>query len=230
MRKIALDYLDDPVFYADLIDCLKGGAEIVAAGAAGVLLRTADDTCLAAADNPDCARRLLDQLDHCRQLVAHDEHSLAAGVARFGLTPGMTCYSSAYLGTGLPPVQRDDLHIDTLTPDWVDTVAEHYHADDRSYLTRLLRAGVMLGAFRGDTLVGFIGQHATGAMGLLEVFPEYRRQGIARYLLTHLTNKLLAAGHVPYDHIVVGNDASEALQRGLGFTISTRTLTWMWGD
>lgn len=36
----------------------------------------------------------------------------------------------------------------------------------------------MLGAYLHEELVGFIGVHDTGSMGMLEVLPQVRRHGI----------------------------------------------------
>jgi len=221
-------YLDDPVFYADMIDAIGRGARVLADTPTGVMLRTPGRAIQLTAADADSTDELLDHLDGpVRLLVAHDEHSVPVVQRRFGFERATPCYSSVFQGTGITPVTLPGVRIEPLGPEWAQVVADNYHPDDLRYAVNRLEAGVMLGAFRGDTLLGFIGQHSEGAMGLLDVLPEYRHHGIATVLLTRLTHDLLAAGRVPYDHIIVGNDASEQLQRKLGFTISTRILYWM---
>lgn len=68
---------------------------------------------------------------------------------------------------------------------------------------------------RGD-LVGFIGEHDEGSMGMLEVFPDHRRCGYARALEAALMEDLLLQGRVPYCHVDPANEASKALQEKLG--------------
>ena len=58
-------------------------------------------------------------------------------------------------------------------------------------LEERLRSGMMYGAFADGKLAGFIGMHAEGSMGILEVFEEFRRQGIAEALERHLINRIL---------------------------------------
>ena len=224
----ALAFLDDKVFYADMIDLVqRDAADILQAGPDGVLLRTGTGTCLLASANEATARRLLTLVDDCRLLVAHSPFELPLAEAMFGLNRRTTCLSSAYVGPALAPVSHSDLRIEPLTLAWQPVVSANYAMDGPDYHRSRIEAGQMWGAFRGDDLTGFIGLHEEGAMGLLVVLEPYRRQGIARYLLTHLTNDVLSRGLTPYDHIIVGNAASAALQAGLGFTISSRTLAWI---
>jgi len=181
---------------------------------------------MASADE-DSARMMVDQAGSCPQMVAHDAASVAATQARLGLDHHTPCWSAAYLGTGLPPITLPGVSVDQVTERWAPLVCAHYDMDGSTYTRSRIDAQVMLGAFRGDELLGFIGQHEQGAMGLLVVLPQYRRQGVAELLLTDLTTRILAEGRTPYDHIIQGNEASVALHRKLGFTLSTGTLTWM---
>jgi tRNA (guanine37-N1)-methyltransferase len=83
----------------------------------------------------------------------------------------------------------------------------------------------MWGAFdeRCD-LVGFIGLHADGAMGMLEILPKYRRRGYASELLATLADTLLARGWLPWGQIFCDNEASFALNEKLGMTVGTDRL------
>ena len=47
-------------------------------------------------------------------------------------------------------------------------------------------------------LMGFIGIHTEGAMGMLEVLPAYRRRGIASALTSRLAFETFARGRVPF--------------------------------
>ena len=76
-------------------------------------------------------------------------------------------------------------------------MAEIHKDEDEGYLRDRLESGVMLGAFDGDILIGFIGVHGEGAMGLLQVHPDYRRRGVGKLLEAHQINHHLAWGVDP---------------------------------
>jgi len=80
---------------------------------------------------------------------------------------------------------------------------------------------------RAGTLVGFIGSHEEGSMGMLEVFPQYRRRGIGEYLTLAYASRLLAKGRVPWSQVIAGNDASLAMQLKWGFTVAPERIAWL---
>lgn len=62
--------------------------------------------------------------------------------------------------------------------EFLPVVVGHYHSyPNPKYLGERLDAGVMHGAFEGEELLGFIGMHSEGSVGLLEVLPAHRRRG-----------------------------------------------------
>jgi len=225
----ALDFLDDSVFYADMIGLVMKGESILAAGGEGVLIRTQDGTYMMASADEHSARRMLDMIGpgHCGCIVVHEDFAVGLVEEQFGFDRHTCCIASAYLGSPLPQSKRTDVSIRPLGPTWTGVVAENYHMDGPDYIRTRIDAGEMWGAFRGKELTGFIGLHEEGSMGMLVVFEHYRRQGIAEYLMIDLSNRMIGQDRIPHDHIIVGNTASESLQRKLGFSISTRTLWWM---
>ncbi len=229
--RAALTAWDDPACFADMTAAIDDGATIVAAGAPGVLVMTGDGTIQVVADGPHSATDLLDRLDAAgipaRLMVAHDPHSRAEAERRYGFDHQTVCLGSAWLGPRPPVPHLPGVRIAPLSDADHPVVAAHYAMEDPPYTSERIASGQMWGAFRDDQLLAFIGRHRQGAMGLLVVLPEHRRQGLAQLLVAALVNRLLDAGHLPYDHIIVGNQASEDLQRKLGFTISTRQLVWM---
>ncbi len=102
--------------------------------------------------------------------------------------------------------------------------------EDEGYLRDRLESGVMLGAFDGDILIGFIGVHGEGAMGLLQVHPDYRRRGVGKLLEAHQINHHLAWGETPYGSVLTANTSSLALQRSLGMTASVPTFHWFFNE
>ncbi len=217
-----------------VLDALARQAEILEVGPDGVLLLTRDRTGLLSAADEAGASRLLDRLDAAGPtppyIVVHQDFAIPLVQRRYDYTDLTICLSSAYGGDRLPEIDHPGVRIEPLTPQWAPTVIANYTMNGPAYVRQRFADQAMYGAFRGDTLLGFIGTHVQGAMGLLFVFPEHRRQGVAELLVTDLGNRLLDQGFRPYDHIVVGNTASERLQRKLGFTVSTRRLCWLAAD
>lgn len=107
-------------------------------------------------------------------------------------------------------------------------VVKHYtHVDDPDYIMERLRSKTCWGIFVDDKPAGFIGEHSEGTMGMLEIFPEYRRQGLALKLEAFKIAELLSQGRIPCDMVVEGNEASEALQAKLGCTKGLEDCSWM---
>lgn len=113
-------------------------------------------------------------------------------------------------------------HIEPLGEAYADEVLSLYSHPDYytpESIRRRLVSGCFLGGFEGDELVGFIGMHEEGCIGLLEVKPEFRRRGWASALEGTLVNRLLAEGLVPWAAVYPENRASLRLHRKLGFDV-----------
>jgi GNAT superfamily N-acetyltransferase len=149
---------------------------------------------------------------------------------RFGLRLGQKRWQSAYLGRDLMPLPDTGLTVRQLEPRHLAQVSAHYKLSDEHYLRWLLERGALYGAFQQDELCGFIGTHAEGSVGLLEVLPQYRRRGIATMLQRFMTDLELRRGHVPYGQIFDGNEPSLALQTSLGYERSHGPLYWATQD
>lgn len=128
-----------------------------------------------------------------------------------------------------PPEEQRDFDVRVLTEEAVPFLVEHYDHPSATvkHMTERVRDGLMLGAFRGAECMGFAGLHEEGAIGMLSVLPEYRRQGVATALLYELVRRLEAAGRIPYTHVYPTNAVSMALQEGLGFVRAPHTVTWL---
>lgn len=151
--------------------------------------------------------RLEAECDVCLHTICH--HYVYASDARIA-------YSLPQNAEILPLKQRH-----------ADFVHAHYHTvDSLDYIRFRIRAG-MFGAFVNGELVGFIGTHGEGAMGLLEILPDYRKLGLAFALEAHLTNSLLDAGRLPFGQVYNDNLPSIRLQEKLGFTVFESACRWI---
>lgn len=179
----------------------------------------------------DAAKRVFSKLPWSENILfgAHEDFCLPYLQETYHVKPflGESFYQVAYLGTDPIAVPESPFPVVPLTPAHLEQVAAIHKDEEASYLLDRLESGVMLGAFDGDTLVGFVGIHGEGSVGLLQVRPDYRRHGIGKLLEAHMVNRSLALGQTPYGSVLTDNEASLALQRSLGMTISVNTFHWL---
>ena len=141
------------------------------------------------------------------------------------------CYQFVYTKKQPPPVEyKADYRL--LDEDFTDIVFKNYsRARDSEYIKKLLRRKWIYGAFLGKELVGFVGRHSDGSMGLLEVLPKYRRMGLGRDLEHFIIGVVLDEKKTPYAHIVLGNEVSMCLQNSVeGVEQANRLVTWFRAD
>ena len=162
-------------------------------------------------------------------IAAHEDFYLPLLQERFGagfFLEGAS-FQAAYLSGGPCPMPDSALAIRQLNVDDLPQVSENYKLEGEDYLRSLLERGQLFGGFLEDAMAGFVGRHAEGSIGLLEVFPPYRRRGFATVLERYMINRELALGRTPFGQVVTGNAPSLALQRSLGMTLSQGTLYWL---
>ena len=99
---------------------------------------------------------------------------------------------------------------------------------DETELKKIVERKSMLFGYHEDHLVGFIGEHLEGSMGLLYVFPEYRRMGFAAALENAKIAEVMQKGFVPFAQIDKNNLPSLGLQEKIGLTRSERTIMFLW--
>ena len=150
----------------------------------------------------------------------------SAVIEKSGYNCGNECVNAIYLKREALPESSFDIR--PLTMEYAQLASSTYHMGDLEYITELIEKQILTGAFEGETLMGFMGVHDEGAMGILEVLPEYRRRGIARALESYMINRSLERGEVPYGQIFADNTASLELQKMLGMEISEKRICWMW--
>lgn len=109
----------------------------------------------------------------------------------------------------------------------LDYISEHYSHGTAEYMEGRILNSVMYGAFSDDRLIGFIGTHDEGSMGMLYVDEQYRRQGIGEALLSYNINRALERGRIPYGHVLEGNTVSERLLEKLGLYKAGKPVWWM---
>ena len=163
---------------------------------------------------------------NCRLLMVSDHGLGMDAYRRYGFTGMLECFQTAYYGD-TPSIEDGLTLINAETSD-LSLLIETYDLVSPDELKRIIeRKKLMLGYDRGK-LVGFVGEHLEGSMGLLYVFPEFRRKGYAVILEKCMIAKTLQEGYVPFGQVEKNNHASVLLQEKIGMTISNRLICWMW--
>lgn len=226
-------FVRDPARYLDMTETVRRGeGKILAASPAGALVYVPVDDpadaiyALSAADAKEAERLCALIPPDAPYVTVHESWALPAVQARCGYRTMNPVWQVGYLSQAPLPTPASPFQARPLDLSHLDAVRAHYDKLETDYLLRRLTNGQLFGAFLDETLAGFAGFHAEGTIGLLEVFPPYRRRGAGRLLQTCLTNLELSRGHIPYGQVFDGNAPSLALQRGLGFQISQGPLYW----
>ena len=106
-------------------------------------------------------------------------------------------------------------------------IGEKYALGGPEYGRERLGAGVVYGIFVEGEIAGFIGTHVEGSIGMLYVDEKYRHRGLAADLESFMFNRDLEAGRTPYGQIILGNEASTALQEKIGVYGGDKVLSWL---
>lgn len=230
----------DPLLYIDITEAIRRGiGEVLYADEGGCLIGfphgdkpITEFTTLC--KDPDTAERVFAKLPWERDILVavHEEHCLPYLRETYHIKPflGEAFCQMAYLQKNHVPLPESPFAVKPLDVSSLDRVASIHKDEDPEYLQERLESGVMLGAFDGNVLTGFIGVHAEGSMGLLQVHPDYRRRGIGKLLEAHQINRHLAKGETPYGSVLTTNEASLALQQSIGMTASAPTFHWFFTE
>ena len=172
----------------------------------------------------ETALRLLEGRDF-PLLAIHQAEQEPALCQALGMETWMRCRQAVYEGDRAPAFERADIRL--LTEEHLDFLVKNYRQEGSEYLVWLLERRALFGLFREGQPAGFIGKHAEGSMGLLEVLPAFRRQGIARTLESFMIDRELRAGNRPYCQVFWDNAASLALQQRLGLRLTDGFVIWL---
>jgi len=162
----------------------------------------------------------------CGLLMVSDYALGLTAFERYGFSEKLECYQVAYYG-GKPPADSR-LTVRTADENDLPVLTKTYHLISPEEMEKVVRRGSILLGYEADRLVGFIGEHLEGSMGLLYVFPEFRRRGFGTALQTHCIVKTMENGCVPFGQVEKDNLNSLKLQQKIGMTRSDNLIVWMW--
>lgn len=133
-----------------------------------------------------------------------------------------------YVYQGGCPAEPELLRIAEVTQAELDVVAENYEILTHRELEQVAaRHMLFAGHDASGAMVGFVGSHLEGSMGILEIFPSYRQKGYAVELEHFIIRYFLQNSLIPFGEVITDNTASTALQRKLGMTKALRRAYWI---
>lgn len=145
---------------------------------------------------------------------------------KMGLKLSCICNQAVYTRNVSLPITKE-FTFKVLNSEYEKIIKDNYHlVSAEGYIEDCIERGVMVGAFKEDELLGFIGEHDEGSIGMLFVFPKYQKKGIGMALESYKINQLLSQGRIPFGHIILGNHKSIGLQKKLELRISNELLGW----
>ena len=231
IERSAIAYLEkNALHHMDMLQPIRrGSTEVLAANPRGVLLyEKASRTHMLTVEAPEYAEEFLGQIDRATLMAIHQEYLVGEAAQLFNLQPTMRCHQAAWMRPAPPVLPETPFHVEALSMDRCETVHALYSHDiGREYVEGRLAAGEMFGAFRDESLAGFIGLHEEGSMGMLEVLPAYQRMGVGTLLVAFLCARLMERGLTPFSQFTVDNLASRKLHESMGFSISSENVFWL---
>lgn len=206
----------------------RGTAEILYAEIDGVLIREKKSNAyMISVDDFEIGRKLIDTIEESSLIVSHQQFMVDYILNRFKLTKSLECVQAVYMSRSKLHVKKHGLEINKLKVEQIKLILEHYDKLSINEIETLLKNGNIFGGYKNEKLIGFVGNHLEGSIGLLEVFPQYRRLGYGIILESYIINKMLEESLVPFAQIEIDNKKSMLLQTKLGFKISKDCLYWI---
>lgn len=228
MKQKAINYLNKNILLniGILEPIRKGCAKIIYAENNGVLIfETESQSYMLSVDTFEIGKKLLDSITDCNLIAIHQSFMVNYVEKKYDFLNKLECYQAVYLENEIL-LENSMLKIKELTYKEKAIINEHYKSLTNDELNKLLDKKNILGGYINNRLIGFIGNHLEGSMGILEVFPEFRRKGYAYILESYLIKSMLDKGLVPFAQIEVSNIKSIELHKKLNFDISKESLFW----
>ena len=229
--RAAIEYLEqEPLWHMDMLEALRRGrGEVIFFEGRTVLIRRNEtpDSYLLTSDGPAAAEGAFAGLPAPRWVVARGPGVPEMIRERFGLVLSEYCCNAAYLKPDRFAWDCPGLVIRPFRMEELPAFLAHYDIEGEAEAREHIERGELFAAEYEGKLAGFIGLHSDGSMGMLEIFPPYRKLGIGRAMEKFLVNLCLDRGWIPYGQVFYDNELSFSLQEHLGVTVDrTRQLCW----
>ena len=164
--------------------------------------------------------------DGCKALMVTSTEIAEEAIRKFGFEGPMDCYQFVYCDEQVD--EGELITTRTATVDDLPMLLANYDLVGPEELRKVVDTGNVMLGYDGDELIGFIGEHLEGSIGMLYIFPEHRRKGYASALEKKLIQRTIDNGFIPFGHVVKDNAASIELQKKLGMKQADNIVSWLW--
>ncbi|MGG0720528.1 GNAT family N-acetyltransferase [Robertmurraya massiliosenegalensis] len=230
METMALRYLNKNVLHhINMIESIKHHqARVIRADIHGVVMfDVPSETYMISCDSLEDYKRLLQDIDEIRECEVFQSWAKSYVQEKYHLIHRDTYYQAAFFKEHLSTIQSPRLEIRSLDANDILLVKKYYPANDPSYVIQRLQEGTLFGGFLNNDVIGFIGIHDEGSIGLLVVVEKYKRKGYGLALLDFIIQHYLENNRVPYSQISHTNQASILLHQKVGMEISKDVIEWL---
>lgn len=185
----------------------------------------------ASAKNIEAAKDILYKLpSDYETFIAHEEVFKTLENKSFSYQSCLVAYNHLYSKKEKYRIPENPFTFKMLEESEIEKVKENYTMIEElgyEYLQERIKEG-MMAAYLNQELVGFIGMHNDGAIGMLEVFKGYEGQHIATYLQCAYINHLMDVKYpgLLYSQVMEDNEVSMHIQKKLKFEKASRPVYW----
>lgn len=216
--------LKDKLQNMDMLAAIeRGQAKLLYKEKEGILLKDrAGGAYMLSVRNKEAGERILEKVfgkvtdtkNAPSRFIIHQAYMNPTAEAYLGTEPAAVYKQYVYTRKEALPVSGADIR--RLKEAFLPVILEQDTGVDAVTLQERMESGCVYGAFAEDALAGIIAETKAGSMGLLFVFPRYRRRGLAALLESYLINLTIQKGYTPYCQIAPENTEAIALQEKLG--------------
>lgn len=231
MMDAPLDYLSQsPLKHMDMIVPIeRGTAHILYAAKDGVCLKEMKSGAyMMSVVSHEAGKKLIETLPKSGLFTFHQDFMKKDFEVNIKYETFIENYQAVYFGKELLSTS-DNMSLKPLNDSHFGIIVKNYDVNvGEDYLSKLIEEGNLFGGFVDSRLIGFVGIHAEGSIGLLKVFDEYLGKGYGTMLVRHITNHQLSLSDTPFAQVGINNEASLAVFRKLGYSISDERVYWAW--
>lgn len=228
-----LRYFDqNQILYVHMKEVYKRGyCDVLYEENDGILLYDrVNDTYLATATTLAGAKDIVEKLPVDYQtFIAHDPIFDELENKQFKISSKLYSYNHMYTKKEPILIVEHQYICKDLDETYLPIIKEHYTIAslcNDAYLLPRIKEG-MIGVFDKEELLGYIGIHASGAMGMMEVFPPHQGKKVGTLLQSLYTNRMVEKQKRPiYTQVNAKNEASLHMQEKLHFKKAGRPCIW----
>ena len=218
----------EPVTNMDMIAPIKrGSAQIIYAADDGVcIFETKSKAHIMTVETPELGKKLVSEFGVVSMVSFHQEFMTELfDESRF--VTKLINNQAVYTSREKLPVPKE-MNILPISAAHLGFVISNYDFNvGAEYLRERVENGKLFGGFINGEMVGFIGIHAEGSIGIFKVLSEYRGKGYGAGLAAHATNYQLSRKITPFIQFGFDNEVSRKTAQKLGYKISDKKIYWL---